>query len=273
MKYMHTYPSFIQLLPLLICLSNFGCKKDVITSNQGPDFNYPTTLYPLSQEKIQQLQNEFDSLNNHLVCSHIDKYGFVGNDRYDRIFNYTSISQDSALFIAVNTLLRNSKFTNVRDSATLVLPGYRILSVGTKGIKWKIVFGPQIYHGFEVLFGWIYVWVYGNEPYTIANHWYSDVYIPSIFIVSKDSARKKVIGEKIIWYGEAGNPLEFVVTDSSVSTELTNVIVPIEKENSIELRVTWKIPILFFPNGDVGWHIYLDVMNGEEVMIVQEFRT
>jgi hypothetical protein len=243
----------------------------LITSNEETDFNYPTTLSPLSDDKIQQLQNEFDALNEYKICSKINKYGFVGSETYNRIYQNTTISKDSAFAIAVNTLLKNSKYVNIKDSVTLLSHDYNIIQVNVEGTRWKIIFGPQNYDGYEIPFTWINVWVYGNEPYAIAGHWYSDIYIPDNYKIDKENAKQKITGEKIIWHDSSGNPQEFIVTSESIDDEFSNAIFAVEKENSIELRATWKIPIKFV--SDVGWHIYLDVMSGEIVNITQEFRT
>jgi len=259
-------------IPLLISIVLYSCKESSVSPDEETDSQYPTILYPISEEKAQQLQNEFDSLNNFKVCSKIDKYGFIGNDHYDRVYQNIAISKDSAFALAVNTLLKNSKYVYVKDSASLISGNYNILQVNPEGTRWKIVFGPQVYNNFELPFTWIYIWIYGNEPYAIAGHWYSDIYIPSKYKIDKVKAKQKVIGEKIIWYGTGGNPQELIVTDESIGDSISKAIYPVEKENSIELRVTWKIPIKFLSN-DAGWHIYLDVMTGEIVNIIQEFRT
>lgn len=272
MKYKNIYRTLISFIPLLLNITFYGCNEDLITSNEETDSKYPTILYPLSEEKIRQLQNEFDTLNNYKICSKINKYGFIGNDRYNRVYQNIAISKDSAFILAVNTLLKNAKYVNVKDSVTLILSDYGITQVNVEGTRWKIVFGPQHYNDFELPFVWIYVWVYGNEPYAMEGHWFSDIYIPSKYKINKVVAKQKMVGEKIIWYDMSGNPQEFIVTNESISDDITKAIYPVEKENSIELRVTWKITIKFFSN-EAGWHIYLDVMDGEIVNITQEFRT
>ena len=270
MKY--NIPKLILLISLLLIIIHYGCKDDLVTSEDEIDLNYPAILYPIPEENVQQLQNEFDSLNDYKICSKIDKYGFIGNDTYNRIYQNTTISEDSAFILAVNTLLKNSRYVNVKDSVSLLSSGYNIIKVNPEGTKWKIVFGSQIYEDYELPYTWIYVWIYGNEPYAIAGHWYSDIYIPSKYKIDKENAKQKVVGEKIIWYDISGNPQEFIVTSESIIDEFSKAIYPVEKENAIELRVTWKIPIKFLSN-DTGWHIYLDVMTGEIVNTIQEFRT
>ena len=93
-------------IPLLLNITFYGCKENLISSDEGSDSKYPTTLYPLSEEKIQQLQNEFDTLNNYKICSKINQYGFIGNDRYNRVYQNIPINKDSALILAINTLLK-----------------------------------------------------------------------------------------------------------------------------------------------------------------------
>jgi len=262
----------ILLSLLLLYIACFGCKADLITSDVETDLNYPTTLHPLSEEKIQQLQNEFDALNKNKPCSKINKYGYIGNDRCHRAYQLVPISQDRAFVLAVSTILKNARYVNITDSVTLIASGYKVIQSDTASTKWKIIFGPQIYNGFELPFTWITVRIYGNEPYTLTGHWYSDIYIPSRYTIDKEKAKQKVVGEKLIWGDIAGTPQEFVITDESISDNISNAIFPLEKENSIELRVIWKIPILF-SSDFVGWHIYIDVITGEIVKIIQEFMT
>lgn len=264
--------SILIFIPLLLIFAFYSCKENLVTSDEESDLKYPTILYPLSEEKIQQLQNEFDTLNDYKICSKINKYGFIGNDRYNRVYQNVPIDRDSALILAINTLLKNSKYVNIKDSATLISNGYNIIQGNAESTRWKIIFGPQIYNGFELPFTWLHIWIYGNEPYAITGHWYSNIYIPSKYKIDTEKAKEKVAGQKIIWYDIAGNPQEYIVTDESISADISKTIYPVEKGSSIELRVTWKIPIKFFSN-DVGWHIYLDVMDGEIVNIVQEFVT
>jgi hypothetical protein len=259
---------FVFVLSVLL----YGCEKHPITSDGEQDSRYPTTLYPISQEKIQQLQSEFDSLNNFKICSKINNYGFIGNERYNRVYQNIPISRDDAFLLAVNSLLKNAKYVNIKDSITLLASSHSTYQIDVEGTKWKIIFGPQIYCGFEIPYTWINVWIYGNEPYAITGHWYSEAYFPPKYTFNKEDVQKGIIGEGLIWYDIAGKPQEFVVAEESIGEEIVNAIIPIETENSIELRITWKIPIKFSANF-IGWHIYIDVMCGEIVKIVQEFVT
>lgn len=276
MKLNNQYLSFILFALPLLMIFTVGCEDSVDSVDsfyQEGDSNYPTVLYPLSEKAIQQLQTEFDSLNHSRICSKINKYGFIGNDTYHRAYQDIPISKDSALILAVNTLIKNSKFVNVDSKEKLLAGNYKITQLNSEGTGWRIMFGPQIYNGFELPLTFIYVRLYGNEPYSISGHWYTNIYIPARFKINEEAAKDKVVGEKIKWYGVDGSPREFIVTSESISSKIIKTIIPVEGMDSIELRVIWKIPIIIFPNGGIGWHIFLDVMTGEIIEIIQEFRS
>lgn len=255
---------------LVVFVLNMCNEKDTVAPEEEINLNYPTVINALPDSEIVQLQNKFDSLTNSQACTELNQYGFTDNHSFCRAFRTNHVSQDSAFKIAAAFLLKFSEFTNVKDSIELFSSHRHIVYLENRG--WHIVLGPQIYHGYEVIFAWIYIIVSGDQVYYIDNHWYSDIYIPKKFKIDKESAKKRLIGEKITFYGEAGNPLEFVITNESISDSMTTAIYPLDKKDSIELRVTWKIPILFSKD-DIGWHVCVDVMTGEIVLTIQEFQT
>lgn len=57
----------------------------------------------------------------------------------------------------------------------------------------------------------------------------------------------------------------------SILDEMALTQLPLEKDDSIEFMMVWKIPIL--SGTMVGWHVYLDAVTGEVVDTIQEFRT
>jgi hypothetical protein len=67
---------FIFILPLLIILS---CKLlDTSGESDNSNIGYPTTLYPLTETKLNELQTELDSLSGYQYKASLDKYGLIG---------------------------------------------------------------------------------------------------------------------------------------------------------------------------------------------------
>lgn len=269
------YYSLIFIISLLSILI-FNCGKLL-----SPFFDYeeeinyyPTVVHSLSAEELQQLQKEFDRLNNNRICSILNKFGLIGHACsyfYFRKNPKIKITDENiAINYAINTLVKNKKFTNATDSNELVKSGFYVKNVNDDSTLWVIRFGPQKYRGYEVFRAKIVVGLYGDGVYFIDSFWYKDIYIPPIDIISKETARKKVIGRKIIW-NEGGGPIEFTVTENLVEVYIEKIIYPLEKEETIELRVAWRIPIIF-GTSMIGWHIYIDTTTGEEIAIIQLFR-
>lgn len=274
MSAMIKYRTLIFMISILSILI-YNCEMIKSPSSNNDDEinnNYPTILYPLTPEKLQQFQEEFDVLNSNKICSRLNEYGLTGYDHCFRNNPKIKISDENiSLKYAINTLVKNKKFTNVTDSLSLISYGFTVTYVSDDSTHWGIRFGPQKYQGIEVLNTNIVVSLFGDGVFNIDGFGHENVYIPSIDKISKNSAKNKVVGKEIIWYGYGGEPHEFIVSESSVGETINKVIVPLEMEEVIELRVTWKIPINF--GSFIGWHIYLDTTTGEEITIIQEFRT
>jgi len=140
----------ISLLSIII----YNCemfKSPVSTDDEEIDNNYPTILYPLSSEILQQLQEEFDKLNNNKICSRLNKYGLTG--RYHCFRNNPKIKisdENIAINYAVSTLVKNNKFTNVMDIISLTSCGFDVSYISDDRTHWGIIFGHQKYQGYEV---------------------------------------------------------------------------------------------------------------------------
>jgi len=267
------YYSLIFVISLLsILTSNCGKLLSPFFDYEEELNNYPSIIYSLSDEELQQLQVEFESLNDNIICTRLNKFGLTGDDYYYKHIPEMKISDENmAINYAINGLLRNKKFTNITDSNELVKSGFQIRNVNDDSTRWSIRFGPQKYRGYEVFRSKIEVGLCGYGVYYIDGFWYKDICVPPIDIISKEEARNKVIGRKIIWLGYGGGPNEFIVTENLVDVYIEKIIYPFEKEDTIKLRVAWQIPIIF--GSFIGWHIYIDTTTGEEIAIIQLFRT
>lgn len=266
----YNYNKVMILLNTILLASIFiGC-KDYITSYEKLDeLNYPTVLHSLSESQVQQLQKEFDNLNNNKICSQINNYGFLEAEICSGPSFNDGISEDDAKLIAASCLVENSKFTNTNNKNDLLQNVHQVIKINEDGSKWKVTFGPQKYNDCEIPFSFITVWITGEEVYEIDGHWYSNAYIPHKFKYQQEEAKEKIVGEKITWFGFGTH--ELTITEEVIEENITKAIVPIENEDNITLHLTWKIPILY--SDFIGWHVYFDVMTGEIVNITQEFMT
>lgn len=278
-KGLHTMKLFIFIKMYFIFiffLIFISCSRDVTPLSVNDivvDENYPTTLYSVSFDELQLMQNEFDLLNESKILTKLNSFGFTGKFDYTRQHTNPGIkiNKTNAIKTAVSCLIKNNKFTNVKDSKVLMSSLTYSRDINDDSTCWKFRFGPQFYSKHEILYSLINVFVCGDGVYRIIGFWYPDIYIPTYVNFDIEKAKNVVIGEKIIWHGIGGEPYEFVVSEASIPENIVRSIFPIASNDSIELRITWKIPILF--GSFIGWHIYLDTMTGEIIKIIQEFQT
>lgn len=190
------------LFPPIIALLALSCsffEEDEINNN------YPTTMYLLTMENLQQFQEEFDALNSNKICSRLNGFGLTGRDHCIRNNPKIKISDENILLLyAINTLVKNKKFTNVTDSVSLVSYSFAVTYVNDDSTLWGIQFEPQKYQGIEVKNTNIAVSLFGDGVFNIDGFWYENIYIPPIDKISKNLAKNKVIGKAIIWHGFGG---------------------------------------------------------------------
>jgi len=264
---------YILLFILILILFFIGCEgdSDLLSADDNDknifDHNYPFTIMPLSTQMLNELQTEFDNLNENQLCSKLNKYGFTISETYCRSWDSVTTNEETALRIAKNVILKNSKFTNVIDYESLNSCRYFISRLS--GDKWKVRFEQQNLDGLQIISGKISVRIYGGEPYSIDGNWYRSVYIPLVNNISKEDAQRLIIGEKIYWVGFSGLQ-EFIIKESSIDDKIEKVICPWYKEEQIEMRVIWKIPIKI-DKYFVGWYAYVDTTIGEILTFAQQF--
>lgn len=261
-------------------LSVLSCDKKwspFYNGNDEEDYvdpDYPTIIHALSSDELSTLQQEFNTLNHSSIQNKLNQFGYIGGRDMMKIHANPGIpmNETEALQIAVECVLKNAKFTNIRDSLDFVNNIQEITPLETDSTKWRIIAKPQTYDGFEIWGPEIRAFVYGDGVYRLQGFWYQHIHIPNKENITPNEAKEIVTGDTIIWYGMAGQPMEFVVTHNTIGDTINKVIFPVETDDSITLHVTWEIPILFL-SSDVGWHMYVDTMSGEVVRIIQEFIT
>jgi hypothetical protein len=262
------------LLILLLLAILISCKEiylPFLNLDEIDKNNYPTILIQKTPEEFDLLNKEFHQLNNNKINTNLNRFGLTGetgnlaSHQNPRI----KVSEKQALIFAVTALINNSKFTNVTDSLELLSRRYHIQYLQIDSSKCIVYFSPQQYHEYEIINTLIRVGVFGDGIYFIDGTWYKDIYIPFNDKFDIDLSVDKIIGKSITWDSEFGPPNELIIVRELISQPITKVIFTLVKENLIEIRFVWKIPIMH--GKSVGWHLYFDTTFGEVVAIIQEF--
>lgn len=263
--------AFMLTLLLTGCHALFSPEKH--TGDSG-DRDYPRTLVPLQPAELEQLQESFNRLNDGKILTRLNPYGLTGEVDHGsarRANPGIPVTEPEAAQLAVRAVLRNAQFTNAADSLYLVNHIQDIRLVRDDSTEWLVRFEGQRYQGYPVRDTRISVWTYGDGAWAIRGFWYADLVLPEYPVIGEAEARWRVIGKRLVWHGFGGEPHEFLVTPADIGAPIEAVVMPLETGESIELRVTWKIPVIF--ESFIGWHCYVDVITGELLEIVQEFRT
>lgn len=85
----------------------------------------------------------------------------------------------------------------------------------------------------------------------------------------RDIAAKKILGRTFSYTDIAGREQRIPIGAANEVSVKRIVILPIEKGDSIEVRLAWEI----IAGRSVSWTVYIDAVNGEEIKVVQNFQT
>jgi hypothetical protein len=252
------HPKYIMPWIFLICISNYHCNESSPLETKS---DYPTTIKSLSNTELQKLKDEFDKSNDYTINANFNKYGFIGTGA-SIISQYNSnikLSRDSVIKIIAHTLMSNKKYTNVYGESEIISNIKDVINLNNN--NWKIEIGNQKYDNLEVLNSNINAYLSGDKVYCIINSWYPKAIIPSKNLVSPTKAKEKLVGLKIQMNGFYPTGSYLTVKENLIGEIYKKVIFPYEKENSLELRIAWEIPIKY--QDLIGWYVYLDTTTGE----------
>ncbi len=253
----------------------------------GPDGNtndYPTRIDPLTLQQHVEYQAKLDSLKPGYFSSYLNDYGSLEIDRISLHSNPTHDPiDDEALMItrAKQALVHLSDFTGVHNITTLMVGESRgllgcVICDGSDrqaaNTRWLVRFGTQEYGGLEVQFTSIDVYLDADKVVAVEGQWYPDIVVPTKDKVSWTRAANSLAGYQLEWAGYGGEPHTFTIEDRTISSQREKVILPVEEEEYIEVRVAWRIGIRF--SGDwLGWQILVDTTTGEIIQVWQLFVT
>lgn len=85
----------------------------------------------------------------------------------------------------------------------------------------------------------------------------------------RDIAAKKILGRTFSYVDIAGREQRIPIGTANEVTVKRLVVLPIEKGDSIEVRLAWEI----IAGRSISWTVYIDAVNGEEIKVVQNFQT
>jgi|WetSurMetagenome_2_1015567.scaffolds.fasta_scaffold07294_6 hypothetical protein len=227
------------------------------------DPQYPTILRELSPNDLEKLRNEFLNTNIFMWTS-LDSYGFCGYGSDDLINAPdpsldTTTSRSEAILIAKKFLHNNSKFTGVTDTSKVQFSKIATDNDWYDGSNgWVLNAALQKIDTIEVL-TYLSVHIRNREVYFCMGNWYPKIYIPEKIQLSYNGA-KKILLNRVVTHSGLGGPWNVTITDEDLQKSSTRFyIVPIERNDQIELHVAWLIKI----PSPVYFNIYVDAITGE----------
>ncbi len=233
----------------------------------SPQLEYPTTLNPLDDEALNRLRAAYVTQNPRL-CSTLDSYGFTSGLCYEDAVGLAPSADIGAMIArAKAAIAENARFTGVSDSSSLHVKSYII---SPQRLFLRIRFDPQSYAGLEVVGSGISIHMDSCGALAIDGHHSREIYVPDPPSLSADQAQATILGLEITWFDSSGDPQVYTVTEGSFEGESVRVILPCERETSIQLRVAWRIPV---GPSLPGWYVYVDTMDGQILMVEQRFYT
>jgi hypothetical protein len=93
--------------------------------------------------------------------------------------------------------------------------------------------------------------------------------LPTKPSTDRDIAAKKILGRTFSYTDIAGREQRIPIGAPNEVSVKRLVILPIEKGDSIEVRLAWEI----VAGRSISWTVYIDAINGEEIKVVQNFQT
>lgn len=251
----------IKIISFIGILLLTGCEKDNY-QHLHTDPLYPTIIRELNSGDLEKLRNEFLTKNIFMWTS-LNKFGFC--DYGDDVLNApdppfdTTLSKSEAIIIAKKFLLENSKFTGISDTSEIQFAKISTNNSWYDGSKgWVFNAGLQNIDTIEVL-TYLSVHIRNRKVFYCIGNWYPDIYIPEKIQLTLNEAKKILLNKVVTHYGWGG-PWNVTITNEDLQNSTAEFyVLPIEKEDQIELHTAWLIKI----PSPVHYNIYVDAMTGE----------
>ena len=231
-----------------------------LTPNLSIDPNYPTTFYKLHPDTLSAKKAAFAERNKYLVTS-LNEFGFCSGSSSGINRNpphQDNITQEEVIEIAKYFTSQNKAETGIVNPDVLDFTRISTYTVNND-ICWSLQSSTQIFTSTEVIGSFICFLIMNREVIICNGNWYPNIYIPQNININKEQAKNLLVGRVLGYNDPSGYPYYMTISSDIMNSASTkSAIVPINKGQSIELRVTWEIYIL-------SHMVYIDAMTGEIV--------
>ncbi|MDZ7773441.1 MAG: hypothetical protein U5K31_11985 [Balneolaceae bacterium] len=224
--------------------------------------SYPMELTPISESELGQRTAEFRELSDGQICTGLNRYGYTADqgECHRAEGADSSITLDEAIAILRSELPKYHEFTNLQSEGDIHIRDYSGRA-DVPDSEWKFQLGRQIVNGIPIRFTRIDIWLSAEGIYRIDGHWYPNVVVPDRFAVNRSQARNSVVGHTFKyrdWTG--GAAFNIGPDDLPPPDSLETVVFPHRVGDTIQLRLTWRIPF----GEEFTWlNLYVDTMDGQ----------
>lgn len=249
---------------------------------QTPDTaKYPYILKPLSQTQLSSLRSEFVALNAN-ICAQINEYGFTEfkSGCFGETVRIEIIDETSVVEMVKNWLVQNSKFTGITNKSDVTID--RVVKLNgcikceapnfdSKVISLRVDLRGQTYNGLPVEGDTSSLTVFANANgiSRIDGYWFPKITAPIEPKISESSAKNKLNGRTFTYGDIAGRPVDYRVEQKDLNNVAHKVVFVKKSSQGLEFRLAWKISV----GQGLSWAVYVDAITGEELKVVQMFKT
>lgn len=186
-------------------------------------------------------------------------------------------NQDTVVQAAQKALINNSVYTGVSDTTALKVKEIKPLfgcticegkDVNSVPIEWKVTFEEQKIDSHLVRNTSISVVIDAEGVNRIWGNWYSDIKGPAFLNYGYVQARESFVGWKFDMRGYTGEETIYTVEPKDLKGKPVLEYYPVKRNDMLEMRQVWKVPIECSTSAYAGWSGFVDVMDGTLINIL-----
>ena len=220
---------------------------------------YPTTIYRLSEEILSIMREDFAQRNPDIYSS-LNHFGFCSWSSDGGTGTPGGFTKEEAIAAVKEFVARNPEYTGVNNPNDLQFKYIESSVIYNDALFWCLKTENQKINGIEVDNTEILFHTQSRKLIRCYGNYFPEIYVPEKFNFNAEQAKSKLSGKEIFIVDWSGNPysIGFVTEEHLRQATVKLIVVPLETEEKIELRVTWQIHL------DSLYYIFeIDVMTGE----------